>query len=315
MNPQISVLVLTYNNFVFLDCAIDSILAQTYENIEIILCDDGSRQFPVEQIHAVEKKVQLHNATFVVNRAEVNGGTVHNINSGIRLANGDYIKILAADDFYPTPDIFEKQILFSQATGKDIVISNLENVNIHLVPVDDLRTKLSNKFLSSVLNMDYQAGEKFIKKYDLFPIATQACLFKKSFFDEHGLFNEKYRIIEDVDMSKRIRGIGSAAAYLELVSVFHRCDTGVSNKKQNAVEHKRSSYEDDTICILNEELKQASGIRRIYVKNDLRFLNLKYSHQGLLKQVDYFFVVVMHLVKAFSIRLNQFVLSWKHWSK
>lgn len=315
MNPQISVLVLTYNNFVFLDCAIDSILAQTYENIEIILCDDGSRQFPAEQIQAVEKKVQSYNATFVVNRAEVNRGTVHNINSGIRLANGDYIKILAADDFYPTPDIFEKQILVSQTTGKDIVISNLKNVDNYLVPVDDLRTKLSNKFLSSVLNMDYQAGEKFIKKYDLFPIATQACLFKKSFFDEHGLFDEKYRIIEDVDMSKRIRGIGSAAAYLELVSVHHRCDTGVSNKKQNAVEHTRSSYEDDTICILNEELRQASGIRRIYVKNDLRFLNLKYSHQGLLKQVDYFFVIVIHLAKAFSIRLNQAVLSWKHRSE
>lgn len=94
-NSLVSVIIPCYNQGQYLQEAVDSVLASTYENIEIIVVDDGSTQ-DVEFLK-----------TFVAEKTKIihqeNQGLAMSRNNGIKIANGKYILPLDADDkIYPT---------------------------------------------------------------------------------------------------------------------------------------------------------------------------------------------------------------------
>ena len=305
---KISVLILTYNNFDFLFDAVNSVANQDYSSIEIILCDDGSDPFPEEMIESISLSFkESSKIDFVVLRSSKNEGTVKNINKGIRNSSGDFIKILAADDYYPSQDIFSKQVECCLNNNKSIVVSKYQDVDDKLNIVNSKRTVLSNKYIPIVLSMDYAKAEKLIRRCDLFPIATQACIYNRSFFDEFGLFNEEYRLIEDVDMSERIRQNKQLVMFLDIVSVCHRTCTGVSRK--NAIKHDvtLSVYEQDMLILLRNRYKKAGLLERISIHNDIDYINLRHNHTGF-RFIEYQFVKCGHILKSLFVRIRQSLL-------
>ena len=94
-----SVILLLYNNSEFLEECLDSVLAQDYPAVEIIVVDDGSKSFDqsgIETYIREHKKDNIRN--FIVYQNECNFGTVRSANGAIRKASGRYIKLLAGDD-------------------------------------------------------------------------------------------------------------------------------------------------------------------------------------------------------------------------
>jgi glycosyltransferase involved in cell wall biosynthesis len=96
--PLVSVIAITYNSAPFVRETLDSILAQTYRDIELIIADDCSRD---DTAAICEEWLAAHPGRFVSTkmvRAEKNGGITRNANNGVFHARGEWIKLIAGDD-------------------------------------------------------------------------------------------------------------------------------------------------------------------------------------------------------------------------
>mgnify|MGYP003468868641 CR=1 FL=1 len=92
--PRVSVIIPVYNGEKYLKEAIDSALNQTYDNIEIIVVNDGSTD---DSLSICEYYKQRYPLTIVVNKE--NGGLSDARNVGTAVAHGDYIFYLDSDDW------------------------------------------------------------------------------------------------------------------------------------------------------------------------------------------------------------------------
>lgn len=122
---RFSILVPVYNVECYLRECMDSILRQTYPNLEIICIDDGSTD---NSGRILDEYAQLDNRVSVLHKA--NKGYGHTMNMGLRAASGDYIGIVESDD-YIASDMFEKVAnIIETAKGKvDIVKLSYANLN------------------------------------------------------------------------------------------------------------------------------------------------------------------------------------------
>ena len=94
MNKLISVIIPIFNVEKFLTACIDSVLNQTYENIEIILIDDGSTDTCPQICDKYEKK---DSRVTVIHKE--NGGISSARNAGLDASHGEYIYFLDGDDY------------------------------------------------------------------------------------------------------------------------------------------------------------------------------------------------------------------------
>lgn len=106
MQKKISILMGVYNCENTLREAIESIIAQTYENWVFIICDDGSKDQTYEIAKEYEKKDPDR---FVVVRNKKNLGLNKTLNNCLKLADGDYIARMDGDDI-SKQDRFEKEV-------------------------------------------------------------------------------------------------------------------------------------------------------------------------------------------------------------
>ena len=125
-NDKISVIVPVYNVEKYIRCCVDSIIDQTYENIEIILVDDGSTDSSGTLCDEYLAK-ELNNKIIKVIHKE-NGGTSSARNVGKKLATGKYIGFVDADD-YIHPRMYEKMIEVMKKTCSCIVVCRFDYVS------------------------------------------------------------------------------------------------------------------------------------------------------------------------------------------
>ena len=111
--PLISVIIIFLNEERFLAEAIDSVLAQTYENWELLLVDDGSTDASttIAKEYAKEHSLKIH---YLEHAEHQNRGMSASRNLGIQSSNGQYVTFLDADDVYNT-DMLDHQIAMFEA--------------------------------------------------------------------------------------------------------------------------------------------------------------------------------------------------------
>jgi glycosyltransferase involved in cell wall biosynthesis len=95
MNPRVSFIVPCYNYGRFLAQALDSLLAQTFRELEVIVIDDGS----TDETQDVLKRYAAIDQVRVV-RHQQNQGNIRSCNEGIGLAHGEFVGVLASDDYF-----------------------------------------------------------------------------------------------------------------------------------------------------------------------------------------------------------------------
>ena len=132
---MISVIVPVYNVEKYLERCIDSILKQTYSDLEILLIDDGSSDKSGKICDEYAKK---DNRIKVIHKK--NGGISDVRNVGIENAKGDYIGFVDSDD-YIADDMFETLYKLSNENNADIsIVSFYEMYNGKLIGVRDDKT-------------------------------------------------------------------------------------------------------------------------------------------------------------------------------
>src|SRR6266540_3676763 len=92
MDLKFSIIVPSYNQGHFISQTIDSILNQSYKNVEILVIDGGSTDSTVEILKKYKGKIFW--------LSEKDRGQTHAINKGLALAKGDIITFLNSDDYY-----------------------------------------------------------------------------------------------------------------------------------------------------------------------------------------------------------------------
>jgi len=120
---MISVIIPTYNRALMVKRAIESVLAQSYENFEIIVADDGSTDDTKE---ALSGYINSGKIKYIF---QDNAGPGAARNAGIKHAKGELVAFLDSDDEW-VPDKLEKQIRTFEARGENMAIfSNVEYIN------------------------------------------------------------------------------------------------------------------------------------------------------------------------------------------
>ncbi|PLY05629.1 MAG: hypothetical protein C0625_12415 [Arcobacter sp.] len=148
-NPLISVAMCTYNGGKYLVEQLESIVNQTYNNIEIIICDDGSKDNTIEIIKEYCDKydfIQLF-------ENEINLGFVKNFEKSISLCKGDYIALADQDDIWKKNklEVFISEIKDNLLIYSDAIImdgdSNISNNELIRPKGDLVKGKCNKAFL------------------------------------------------------------------------------------------------------------------------------------------------------------------------
>lgn len=176
-NPKITVIIPVYKVEEYLDKCVQSVVEQTYKNLEIILVDDGSPDNCPKMCDEWAKKDERIK---VIHKE--NGGLSSARNAGLDIATGDYITFLDSDDFM-TPE-------FSAVC--------CEIMNEHDIDV------LVSQIVGKSQNYTYKCFENGVKKKILFPISACSKIYRKVFLDIHNIRFLEGVYHEDVDFGIKI---------------------------------------------------------------------------------------------------------------
>ena len=119
----VSIITPCYNGSRYVAETIESVLAQTYENWEMLIIDDGSKDNSAE---IIEKYAEKDKRIRLIQQP--NGGSANARNHGIREAQGQYIALLDADDLWKT-DFLAEQISFMKVKNTLCVYSSYDRID------------------------------------------------------------------------------------------------------------------------------------------------------------------------------------------
>lgn len=218
--PKVSIIIPVYNGSNYLKEAIDSALSQTYNNIEVIVVNDGSND------NGVTESIALSYGDKIKYFSKGNGGVATALNLGIHEMTGDYFSWLSHDDVYK-PEKVAKQIEFLQSLeGNDrmntIVYSGYELINHKSRTIDIVDyTKL------------YDSHQLSIPLFPVFRGLANGCamLIPRCHFERVGMFDVSLKTTQDYDLWFRMfrgaRVMFSPGIYLR--SRVHPYQTGRTN--------------------------------------------------------------------------------------
>lgn len=135
-NPLVSVVIPTYNREKTILKSVESVLSQTYKNIEAIVVDDCS----IDETKNILEKID--DARLRYFRLEKNSGACAARNKGVEMAKGDFISFNDSDDVF-LPEKIERQLVFLQESGADIALCRMKcfdeaNNFLHFFPKDEI---------------------------------------------------------------------------------------------------------------------------------------------------------------------------------
>ena len=185
--PKVSVLIPTHNRAQYVCGAIDSVLAQTYQNVEIIVVDDGSTDGT--------GKIIEHNRDRIVYVYQDNQGVSAALNLGIEESSGEYLAGLGDDDIW-LPDKLEVQMAFLEANPE----FGMVHADMLILDVGSDDPKPKKRMLSRPIPSGHILPELIVKNV----IMGSTVLIRRSCLDEVGLFDQGLRSSEDYHMWLRI---------------------------------------------------------------------------------------------------------------
>lgn len=273
MSVKVSIVVPIYNGEKYIDSCVKNLKAQTYDNLEFVLVDDGSS----DGTAAMCDKVSAEDDRFVVIHQK-NAGLSAARNAGTKRASGDYVVYVDVDDDI-TADLVADNIRIALESDADVVMYNFWYYDV------DTDDKKENAYEGDFVG----SGEEFFHKYlgktikhEIFN-APWNKLYKLEFLRENKLeFLPEYPIYEDIIFASRmlqhakkiavnskkyyvyyVRSSGSLITkyvdgYFDSVTCFYEnalkyCDKYEDNEKQ------KKSFAELYVKLVSTNLKQISN--------------------------------------------------------
>ena len=208
-SPLISVIVPVYNREQYVAEALDSILAQDYRPLEIIVVDDGSTDRTPEIVQSYGSQL--------IYLCQENQGVAAARNSGIDYAHGQFLAFLDSDDIWVEGKLSAQMALLDENPDLDVIYGHAEN--FFSPEVEDSfkrKTKIPQKVMPSQI--------------------SPAMLIRAKSFRQVGSFNPSFRSGCDIDWYARSQEMGLKNHMMPLVVYYrrvHPSNATVYNKNAN----------------------------------------------------------------------------------
>lgn len=257
MNKKISVIVPVYNAQETIEKCINSILLQTYTNLEVIIVNDGSQDNSneiCEKIASTDKRIRYYSKN--------NTGVSDTRNFGLKESKGDYIAFVDSDDFL-NKDMYE--VMINEIQDSDILICNYSLFNKEYQKIEK-KSFFNNSSYSSLSEMIKNIDGNDMNRYFNPPWNK---LINRNLINKNLIrFDDNLSLGEDLIFNltvmkdaKKIKTINKKLYNYMLTS------NGLNQKKRNL-----DKYMNNSIYLINELLKisqQVEGLDNILV-NEIR---------------------------------------------
>lgn len=241
-NKMVSIVIPSYNHEKYIIDCLESIKAQSYKNIEIIIGDDCSSDNTFE---VAKEWVDNNKERFVrtrVIRNKENKGITKNSNYLISLCEGDYIKDMASDDILDSEAISNMVHCFEIHDDVDVVFGNGKVVNEETTYPVNRENIISDIYQNKlVIEMDF-----FDALYRRNFIAAPAAMFRKETFVKYGYYDESL-CLEDREYFLRVALKGKIQFCDRNIVFYRRGQESASNYKRNkeGIAKFRRFYKDE----------------------------------------------------------------------
>lgn len=282
---KVSVIIPVYNKFDKLFSAIDSALSQDYPELEIIVSDDGSKDFPfrkVEEYILEKKQDHLFNYEIIANKK--NMGTVRNMNGAIKASHGDILINLAGDDRFCEKNTVSKIVRSMNLSGYDNLVCRRKTEDNKYIPSDSEIRRINKNNTAQKQNI------AFIRGYFWNMASGSVLALRRNFIYKMGLYDDRYILWEDGPLFYKItrKGIKINTDY-SIVSVIYS-EEGISNipnKKMKSDEKRflKVLLKDNNINIRNKKIIKYRLIRK--------FIYEKYNYKQKIKFFIRFFDTII----------------------
>jgi hypothetical protein len=262
-NPLVSIVIPVYNGSNYLREAIDSALAQTYKNCEILVINDGSND------DGETEKIALSYGDKIKYFSKENGGVSTALNIGIKNMRGEYFSWLSHDDLY-MPDKIAKNISAVKSNPTCIVYSDYDSIDEN----GELYGTVSAKQIHRAA--DYE--------YGLFPLINgliHGCslLIHRRHFEKHGVFDEHLKCTQDYELWFRMFR-DQRLIYINESLVkgrVHANQTGV--KSDNVISEGEVLWYNMLSSLTKQEICKLGGSERNFWSNEASFLDVNTQYE------------------------------------
>lgn len=214
----VSVVVQAYNSADTIVCTLESVKAQTYPAIELIVTDDKSKDDTVRvAAEWMERNRDVFQSVKLVT-TERNTGIAGSNNRALREATGDYIIFLAADDCM-TPDAVQEYYAYCEKHPNVVPISRVELFSDEACDFSPVQKYCDRCYEYAKLGQKEQYRQLLIQNWIVAPAA--AFYPAKILHELHG-FDEAYRWMEDYPINLKILKKGYRFGFLDKVLICYR---------------------------------------------------------------------------------------------
>lgn len=270
--PLVSIIIRTRNRLTLLEQAIESVCNQTYQNIEIIVVNDGG-----EDVTAVLNSFRLQCKNVRLIDLEKNHGRSRAANVGIKAANGEFIAFLDDDDLYFTDGIAK---VISPMLANNFAVAYGKVVYAHY---DFQSMKRLDDTLTYIYEVPFSYELLLVENF----IPLNALLFRRYIFDNCGFFDESLELNEDWCLLLKIAEIYHFEFIPEFIAEYRSfgvstvgggrfSDVEIANFSQSIIELNWYKIKPSTFQIFHNYLytmyqNKSSFYRQRYrlIKNDL----------------------------------------------
>ncbi len=212
--PLVTAIIATYNRASLVGKAIESILEQTYENIEVIVVDDGSTDNTQRVLMSFGDRVR------VIRQDNAGPGAARN--RGIAAAEGEIVAFLDSDDLW-MPKKIERQVALLQRVDESVPCCVCDaEMRFTGRPT---ATSFQNFLLKPAVEegLWLNASEVLTSRFVLF---NQMAAIRRGALERVGGFNEGLRFLEDYDLALRLSLLGAFAFIREPLVIWHQGSEG-----------------------------------------------------------------------------------------
>ncbi len=264
---MVSIVIPAYNASNYLREAIDSALSQTYENIEIIVVNDGSRD------DGATREIALSYGDKIRYIEKQNGGSSSALNEGIKNMNGEWFSWLSHDDLY-YPQKVSEQIAFMKSLClkederyRHFFFCGCDFINAkggYIKKANYTENKKMSDSINSLPGNEYLVAEP--TKYNFYGCG---CLIHKKVFEEIGMFDESLRLINDLDMWYRLYSGGYVLHLLPQSLVMGRMHSGQISRSIGFSYHnsEQDMFWQRSLDFLKTNCKDNFDVFYLYGKN------------------------------------------------
>ena len=229
VEPLVSVVVISYNSSKYIIETLNSIYAQTYQRIELIVSDDSSTD---ETVELCEQWLELNRWRFInviIEKSKINTGITKNLNRGIKRASGDWVKIIAGDDILLKACI-DSNINYTKTNTNKFIFSKMDL----MFNGDSLNKKKWINQDNYYLNFYGNQLKNFENNGYYF--TTPSFFASRNELETVGFFDERFPFNEDFPMWLKLLRLGYVFGFINEVTCVYRInENSITNLKGRVI--------------------------------------------------------------------------------